>query len=112
MQSKKKEQDTMHHGKRKISEEYKSKPNEFDYGSLGKIPIFKGSHPKVMNNFISKINWKNKLNYTKKAVLNRDKMKHENKKYKLITFIENVFNGGKDIFGYSNWNKVFVSNKD
>jgi hypothetical protein len=111
MQSKKKEQDSMHHGKDKITEEYKSRPSEFDYGSLRRIPIFKGSHPKVMDDFRSKLNWKNKLNYSGKSMLNRDKMKHERLKYKLITILENLFNGGKDIIGYSNWTKVKISNR-
>ncbi len=111
MQSKNKEQDSMHHGKDKIVEAYKLKPDEFDYGALGKIPVFKGSHPKVMAEFCRKIDWTHKLNYTKKAELNRAKMKHEKLKYRLITFLENIFNGGRDIFGYTNWNKVTISNK-
>lgn len=106
MQSKKKEHDSIHHGKAKINEAYKLRPDEFDYGALGKVPKFKGSHPKVMNNFRKKISWLNKLNYSKKADLNRDLMKHEKPKYRFISFLENTFNNGKDIFGYSNWNKL------
>ncbi len=101
----------MHHGKEKINEEYKSRPDEFDYGSLRRIPTFKGSHPKVMDDFRSTLSWKNKLNYSGKSMLNRDKMKHERLKYQLITFLENLFNGGKDIIGYTNWNKVKISDK-
>jgi hypothetical protein len=111
MQSKRKEQDSMHHGRDKATKEYESRPAEFDYGSLRRIPVFKGSHPKVMYDFRSKLNWKNKLSYSGKSMLNRDKMKHEKLKYQLITFLENLFNGGKDIIGYSNWNKVKISDK-
>jgi glycosyltransferase involved in cell wall biosynthesis len=111
MQSKKKEHDSIHHGKEKIEEAYKSRPNEFNYGALGKIPVFKGEHPKVMDVFRSKIEWKDKLNYTKKSVINRDKMKHEKFKYRLLTFIENTLNGGRDIIGYSNWKIVTISSK-
>lgn len=106
MQSKKKEQDSMHHGKDKIQYSYQSKPTNFDYGALGKIPVFKKSHPKVMDVFRSKISWTNELNYSKKTVLKRDKMKHELFKYQLITWIEKLFWGGKSIGGYSNWKKV------
>jgi hypothetical protein len=106
MQSKKKEQDSMHHGIPKIEEEYKLKANDFDYGPLGKIPIFIGSHPNVMNEFISKLNWKKKLNYSKNGTIKRPKLKHEKFKYQVLTFFENTFNGGKDYFGYSNWNKI------
>jgi glycosyltransferase involved in cell wall biosynthesis len=106
MQSKKKEHDSIHHGIAKINEAYKLRSNEFDYGALGRVPVFKGSHPKVMDNFRKKLSWKEKLNYSKKAILNRDLMKHEKLKYRIISFLENTFNGGKDIMGYSNWNKV------
>ena len=106
MQSKKKEQDSMHHGIDKIEDEYKLKANEFDYGLLGKIPVFKDSHPAVMNEFITKMHWGKKLNQTKKGKLNRDKMKHEKTKYRIISFFENTLNGGKDFFGYTNWHVV------
>jgi len=104
MQSKKKEQDSMHHGTQAINSEYKLKPNEFDYGALGRIPTFKGTHPALMSDFITQMDWKEKLNYSKKGNLSRDKMKHESTKYRFITFFENLVNGGKDFAGYSNWN--------
>jgi hypothetical protein len=104
MQSKKKEHDSIHHGKEKISKAYESKPEDFDYGALGKVPLFKGEHPAVMDGFRQKLYWKDQLNYAKKAKPNREKMKHEKLKYKLLSFLENNFNGGRSIFGYSNWN--------
>jgi hypothetical protein len=39
-------------------------------------------------------------------VITRDKMKHEKVKYRVITFLENVLNGGRQFFGYSNWNLI------
>lgn len=112
MQSKKKEQDSMHHGKDKINEEYKLKPNEFDFGALGNIPTFKGSHPKVMDEFRARINWTEALNYSKTCNLSRGKMKHEQFKYRLLSFIERTFNGGRDIFAYSNWQEVTIGDKN
>ena len=106
MQSKKKEQDSMHHGKAIIDYEYKLKPYEFDYGPLGKVPKFVGTHPKAMAPFIAKMNWEGKLNSTKKGVITRDKMKHEKVKYRVVTFLENALNGGRQFFGYSNWNLI------
>jgi len=106
MQSKRKEQESMHHGIDKIQSEYELKTNEFDYGYLGAIPVFTKNHPLVMKELIAKLFWKSKLNYTQKRKLNRPKMKHEKLKYKVLTFIENRFNGGKSIFGYSNWKKI------
>lgn len=106
MQSKKKEQDSMHHGKEKARAYYHHQPVGFDYGPLGKIPIFKGNHPQVMDDFRAKINWRDQLNYTKKGTIHRPLLKHEKLKYKLLTFLENTFNGGKDYFGYTNWHLV------
>ncbi len=112
MQSKKKEQDSIHHGKDVINAQYKSKSNSYNYGPLGRIPIFKASHPKVMDDFRAKINWKDELNYSTKSNLKRPKMKHEQLKYRLFSFLENTFNGGREFFGYSNWNRVRISNKN
>ena len=104
MQSKKKEQDSMHHGREVISGEYQLKPNEFDYGPLGKIPTFKGTHPAVMTDLIARIEWKHKLNQSKNGTLNRPAMKHEQPKYRFLSSIERLI--GRDFFPYSNWNKV------
>lgn len=106
MQSKKKEQDSMHHGKDATTKNYQSKPPKFDYGALGRVPTFKGTHPKVMEKFRSNIKWKKQLNYGKQAKLYRKKMKHERFKYRVLSFFEKYLNGGKDFFGYSNWNKI------
>ena len=106
MQSKKKEQDSMHHGKIKTNTDYQAKSHEFEFGALGLIPVFPGTHPSVMSNLINKISWKYKLNYSKKSTLKRSHMKHEKLKYRLLSFFENVLTGGKDIIGYSNWKKL------
>jgi hypothetical protein len=106
MQSKKKEQDSIHHGKEKISKEYEIRPGDFDYGALGKLPVFKGSHPRVMDEFRTGIFWTDQLNYSKKGKLNRAKMKHEKFKYRALSFLEDLLNKGEDFFGYSNWNRI------
>lgn len=106
MHTKKKEQSSMHHGIEKTEREYTLKPDQFNFGTLRNIPVFKGSHPIVMEGFINKMNWKDKLNYSGKANLNRGKVKHEKLKYRVLSFLENALNGGKDFIGYSNWNKV------
>ncbi|CAN5905155.1 hypothetical protein BH24BAC1_BH24BAC1_31430 [soil metagenome] len=106
MQRKKKEQDSMHHGKEKSSQMHESRPDEFDFGALGNVPVFKETHPKVMSAFMQQMDWKEKLNYSKKANLNRPKGKHETLKYRLLSFLENNLNKGQDFIGYSNWKKV------
>lgn len=106
MQSKKKEQDSMHHGVAQTTEAYRQKAAQFDYGALGNIPVYEGSHPGVMHTFMQKIDWLSNLNYGKKAILHRPLMKHERLKYRILTRLENILNGGRDFWGYSNWNKI------
>lgn len=103
MQSKKKEQDSMHHGKIKINTDYQAKPCEFEFGALGLTPVFTGTHPSVMSNLISKIFWKYKLNYSKKSKLERSHMKHEKIKYRLLSFFENNLLGGRNLGGFKNY---------
>lgn len=106
MQSKKKEHDAMHHGKSKTETVYQSRPGDFDYGFLGNIPKYTGSHPGVMSDFMRRMNWQGALNYTKKIRPGRPLMKHEKRKYRVISFIENMFLGGRDLWGYRNWIKL------
>jgi len=104
MQSKKKEQDGMFWGRAKAKEVYHTQASIFDYGALGKIAQFKDSHPKVMQQYINEIFWKDQLNYTNQDNSNhRKKHKHEQLKNRLLSSIENNLLGGKELFGYSNW---------
>lgn len=104
MQSKKKALASVHHGKEQTENEYKNKPENFHYGDLSKLKKFTYTHPNVMNNWIKKFDWADQLNYGKKQKPQREKMKHEKLKYRIITWIENNFFRGKVQFGYSNWN--------
>lgn len=99
MNSKKEEQDVVHY-------QTKNQKNDqdYNYGALGKIPVYKGTHPEIMKQMIAKHSWKDQLNYTKQTTLNRKKFKHERIKYRLISWLENNLNNGKTILGYSNWN--------
>ena len=104
LQLKKKEQDGMHIGKEKAKQEYKKKQLEFDYGPLGRIPVYIGKHPKVMRDWMEKLDWKQELNYSRQDNNpGRKKHKHEKLKNRVLSWIENNWLGGKDLFGYSNW---------
>lgn len=104
MIKKKKEQNTMHHGVENTEQTNEKDEPLFDYGALGNIPLYNGSHPSVMQERINSISWKKNLNYTREAKLNRGKTNHERTKYIIISWIENKLLGGKQLFGYSNWN--------
>jgi len=106
MRNKKKALDIIHKGNKKVDSLYENIAEEFDYGPLDKISIFDGSHPKVMESWISKFDWEDKLYFDGNLRTDRDLFKHEKNKYKLITFLENVLFNGKELFGHKNWNKV------
>lgn len=107
MNSKKKEQDLIHSGK-------STKGNSnvidtgFDYGPLGRLPVFKGTHPNVMLNRVNELFWKDKLNYSKIFPQNYVYNKHEKTKYKIISWIENNLFGGKQLVGFKNWRTVNI----
>lgn len=105
MQSKKKEQDSMHHGIQGSTAMHAMRLANFNYGNMSKIPVFKNSHPKVMQGFMQNFYWSDELKNNSQK-LNRPKMKHEKLKYRLISFIENNLMNKKEIFGYSNWIKI------
>jgi hypothetical protein len=61
----------------------------FDYGNLSKLPRFRGSHPRVMNEWISQFNWKDDLRYTGvRRSMNKVISKHDRLKYIAISWIE------------------------
>ena len=105
MKSKKKEHDSIHHGKAKgelINPEVKS----FDYGPLSRIPVFKGTHPAVMNRKLIDFFWADQLNYSRSFPANYEYFKHDKLKSKIVTWFENKLFNGKQLFGYSNWIKI------
>ncbi len=103
MQTKSKAFNTTHLGKQAMEKQYMDQPDYFDYGPMKKLTRFDGTHPKVMKEKMADFNWENQLNYTDDYEVKRPKMKHEKWKYQFLTFFEQNFNGGQEIFGYSNW---------
>ncbi|MCP4703461.1 MAG: hypothetical protein GY865_02530 [candidate division Zixibacteria bacterium] len=103
MIEKKEEQDSMHHGVNEKEQKEETK-EVYDYGPLGRLPVFDGTHPNVMNQLLKEISWIQHLDYGKKLNLSRPLNKHEKLKYRFFTYIEQKLNGGRHLFGYSNWN--------
>ncbi len=102
MQSKKKSLDTIHKGIEKAEQLYKSRTTDFNYGPLKKVPVFNGTHPVIMKNWIENFNWSKELDYSGNSYPERDLFKHERLKYRLLTFLEKKFLGGKHIGGFKN----------
>lgn len=103
MQGKKKQQDSIHWGKQAAEEAYRERTGYFDYGPLGRLPLYRETHPAVMENLIRKFNWAGQLNYTRKPNHDRPPVKHEKIKYRLLSFIENRLLGGRRLWAYRNW---------
>lgn len=109
MKSKKKEHDSIHHGKEKG--EFLNPVNYgFDYGPLGRIPLFRGTHPAVMNKKLLDFYWADQLNYSKTFPEGYQFTKHDKLKSRFVSWVEkNIFNG-KQLFGYKNWKKIKLKN--
>jgi hypothetical protein len=61
----------------------------FDYGNLSKVPVYQGSHPEVMKDWMEQFNWKDKLRFTGvRRSLNKMISKHDRPRYVLISWIE------------------------
>jgi len=103
MTKKKKALDTIHKGKEVVEKNYENVPDEFSYGSLGKLAVYKDTHPKVMQEWILKHDWSDKLNYSKTTILGDQVHKHNKLKTRLTTFLEQKLLGGKQIGGFKNY---------
>jgi glycosyltransferase involved in cell wall biosynthesis len=88
MQNKKKALDSVHWGKEEAEEHYKTAPDEFDYGPLDQLAIYNGTHPEVMQDWIEKMDWEDKLQYSGEPDPRRGLHKHEKPKSKFLTKIE------------------------
>ncbi|MFK7755893.1 MAG: hypothetical protein AB8B53_03055 [Flavobacteriales bacterium] len=104
MQKKKKALDTIHKGEAGADKLYENAATEFNYGPLGRLVKFEGTHPSVMADWIKKLDWQDQLNYSKEIKNKQRKLhKHERLKTRVTTFIENTFLGGRTIGGFKNY---------
>ena len=103
MQNKKKSLDSVHWGLKKAQDFYSKEVSYFDYGPLNYLAVFHGTHPIVMEDMINNMNWQDKLQFTGKPDKLREPHKHEKPKYRFLTFIEHIFNHGKQIGGFRNY---------
>lgn len=103
MQNKRKALDSVHLGRQKAEQEYALQKSEFDYGPLDRLAEFKDTHPKVMHERIKAMDWKDKLQYSGKPDKSRQPHKHEKFKYRFMSWLENNFNSGKQIWGFKNY---------
>ena len=106
MQSKIKAFSVNHRGKESVIRQEKLHlyDSVFDYANLSFLPVFKGTHPAVMKEWIEQFNWKDQLRYTGPALsYNPIRNKHEKLKYRIISWIEKNLLFGKRIGEFKNY---------
>ena len=87
--------DTIHKGMEKAEQLDRSR--NFDYGPLNLLFEYKDTPPKVMKEWIAKFDWQDELQYSGKPSANRQLHKHEQLKYRLLSWFENNILGGRTI---------------
>ncbi len=104
MQAKNKALNVVHAGPEAAEERYAALPDEFDYGDLSRVPRFDGTHPVVMRERIAAATW------TSVPPRPRDprgpRPKHEQLKYRVLSFLEKRFFGGEPVFGGRNYRVI------
>jgi hypothetical protein len=78
----------------------------FDYGVLGRLPVFNGTHPSVLKDKISSFDWKESLQYTGKRNRSRAPYKHEKIRYRIVSFIEKYLLFGRPIGEFENYRLI------
>jgi hypothetical protein len=104
MQKKRKAFEIIHFGKVRAEEMFLQEQDEFDFGDLNLLSFFKESHPAVMLERIRLFNWSDELE--KRKASSSVRHKHERLKYRLLTFIEQNFLGGRQVFSFKNYTIV------
>jgi hypothetical protein len=78
--------------------------SELDFGAIGRVPLFKGQHPKCMFDKIRSFDWGASLNYSK-DLKRKPIYKHEKRKYQILSSIEKLlFRNG--LFTFKNYNII------
>lgn len=80
---------TNHQGKEKAEAFYADRYKPFDYGPLHLLQKFEGTHPAVMEEWISQFNWQDQLQYSGRSKNNgKRRGRHEKLKYRIFSFIK------------------------
>jgi hypothetical protein len=103
MQKKRVSFETDMQGNKKATSLFKNEPEEFDYGDLSKLQVFKDTHPAAMKDFIKKFNWQHQL-YPQNMKMK--KHKHDKVRYRMLSYIEKNILGGRQIAGFKNYELI------
>jgi hypothetical protein len=100
MQKKRKTHITTYKGEAVATRQYAREGVNFNYGDMTRLETYKGTHPGVLKNWIEKFDWSEDL---ERNIENPHKHKHDKIKYRVLTFIEQNFLGGRLIGGFKNY---------
>jgi hypothetical protein len=103
MQRRRRYVNATYYGEKQTAQLMDGKKTLYDYGSLEKVPVFKGTHPTVMAERIKKMDWSHLLQYKGPSKIIH---KHDRLKYRVRTFIEQKILGGHQLFGYRGYKSV------
>jgi len=105
MQKKRKAFATIHSGKSSAEAYFRQQEEEFDFGNLNQLSVYQDTHPAVMQERIRLFNWAGQLERRrfKQPVVRH---KHERLKYRILTFIEQNFLGGRQVLCFKNYRLV------
>jgi hypothetical protein len=105
MQKKRKAFEVIHRGRERAEEIFRNEQRQeqegFDFGDLSQLSVYRGTHPAVMEEKIRLFNWADQLERRRHKQPARHK--HERFKYRLLTFIEQTFLGGRQILSFKNY---------
>jgi hypothetical protein len=110
MQSKNRVFKTHFKGRARVEEMEKANSHyfDFDYGVMGKLPVFRDTHPAVMKERIDQFDWGEQLQRKGRRKKNRLPHKHEKLRYRLVSFIEKYLLFGTPVGEFRNYRKVKI----
>jgi hypothetical protein len=104
MQQKRKAFAAIHFGRANAEANFRHEQEDFHFGNLNELSVYKESHPAVMQERIRLFNWADQLEQSQKKTTSQSvRHKHEKLKYRLLTFIEQNLLGGRQIFSFKNY---------
>ncbi len=92
--------ETTYHGAAGAAEKFKLRAPTYDFGNLSRLPKYEGTYPHIMQQRIHAMDWRNELRYDGPPTVDG---RRERMKYRVLTFIEQRFLGGRRLGGYQNY---------
>ncbi len=82
--------------------------SDVNFGPLGYLAEFKGSHPMFMKRWLDRFDWADQLNYSKVISKQDKQIKHCRLKNRILTYLEQNYFDGKTIGANNNYQLLNV----